>query len=73
MNLGELKNIINVLPDDMPFALLDISTDEDHMCNYPLEEKDFEVLDYCEDVEEGNITGKALYLCFKNKMNDNPI
>lgn len=72
MNIKELKEVIADLPDDMPVGLLDLTTDDFHNCNYGLKKEDLTVGDYVK--EEGDeVSGKALYLCFENKLNENPI
>jgi hypothetical protein len=73
MNLGEFRKLTAHLPDEMPFQLLDISTDDDHSSNYAITEENISVSDYTEDLDEGEVTGKALYICFENILNPNPL
>lgn len=72
MTIGELREVIKDLPDDMPFALIDLSTDNYTDCNYPLSKASFEIMDYMEE-EDGEPVGKALFIVFENKLNEDPI
>ncbi len=74
MTVGELRTIIKGLPKDMPVGLLDLSTDDAYSMSYMLKKEDFEIQDYYEDAETDNEPmGKALFICFDNKLNENPI
>jgi hypothetical protein len=72
MTIKQLKDIIKDLPDDMPFALIDLTTDDFNDCNYPLKKESFEIMDWTEE-EDGDPKGKALFIVFENKLNPNPI
>lgn len=72
MNIKELKELIKDLPDDMPFGLLDLSTDDTDLMNYSVYKSSFDTVDWME--QDGvEPEGKAFVLCFINKMNENPI
>lgn len=77
MNIRELKELIKDLPDNMPFGLIDGTTDDTDDMNYSVSKKDFIVEDcYDNDSESetyGEIKGKMLFLYFENKLNENPI
>lgn len=69
---------LNNLPDEMPVGLLDISTDDTEDMNYSLTDNSFEIENYYseEDVQTENYgkpRGKMLFICFKNKLNENPL
>lgn len=69
-SLKDLKEFIKDLPDDMPVGLLDLTTDDFDLMNSKIE--DIIIEDYV--IEEGGETeGKALFICFENKFNENPI
>jgi hypothetical protein len=72
MNIKELKEIIQELPDEMPVGLLDYTTDDFYDCNYNLKKEDFFIEDYVFD-EDSEILGKMLFIGFENKLNENPI
>lgn len=76
----DLKNFLklNNLPDEMPVGLLDISTDDTDDMNYSLSDNSFEIEDYYSEEDENNNDygkprGKMLFICFKNKLNENPL
>jgi len=73
MDIKELKEFIKNLPDEMPVQLLDMTTDDGNESNYGINTEDLIVDDYVK--EEGDIkaVGKMLYICFENKINENPI
>jgi len=72
MNIKELKEIIKDLPDEMPFGLWDSTTDNFSDLNYSVSKDDFMIEDYVKE-EYGEPKGKMLFLCFENKLNENPI
>jgi hypothetical protein len=72
MNIKQLKELIKDLPDDMPVGLWDITTDDFTDLNYSLTKESFMVEDYVEE-ENGDIKGQMLFICFENKLNENPI
>ena len=72
MTILELKNIIKDLPDDMPVGLLDETTDGFFDRNYALTDENFQI-DECVAEEDGEVVGKMLFICFENKLNENPI
>lgn len=78
MKIKDLKKIIQDLPDEMPFGLIDSTTDDTYNMNYSLTEEDFEVDDYYDNDDEntenyGVPKGKMLFIYFENKLNENPI
>jgi hypothetical protein len=73
MTLGEFRKLTQDLPDDMPFQLLDITTDDDYASNYAIKEENVSVSDYTADLDEGEVAGKAIYICFENKLNPNSL
>lgn len=72
MNIKDLKDFIKDLPDEMPFGLMDLTTDDFHDGNYSISEEDLIIEDYVKE-EEGEVQGKMLFLTFENKLNENPI
>lgn len=72
MNVKELKERLGVLPDDMPVLLLDWTTDDPYASSYSIADDNIGVHDYL-DEEDGEVLGKALWIGFKNKLNENPI
>jgi len=74
MKIKDLKEIIKDLPDDMPFILFDISTDDTYKGNYKIDKDNFEVMDLTTDVDDSDAPlVKGLALCFENNMNENLI
>ncbi len=73
MKIKDLKELIKDLPDDMPFNLIDMSTDDFTDGNYAISKDSFMIEDYV--LEEGDMepAGKALFLTFTNHLNENPI
>lgn len=74
MNIKDLKEIIKDLPDEMPFILFDLSTDDPYVGNYKIDKENFEVLDLTRGIDDHESPFvEGLALCFKNNMNPNPI
>ena len=74
MTVKELKLKIENLPDDMMVGLLDVTTDDRDDMNYFIADQDVFVDDcWKEDNESGEPDGKMLFICFANKLNENPI
>ena len=74
MNVKELKQKLENLPDEMMVGLLDITTDDRDDMNYFISDEDVFVDDcYKEDNETGEPDGKMLFIAFENVLNDNPI
>lgn len=74
MTIKKLKEIIKDLPDDMPFILFDISTDDPYEGNYSLGEENFEVIDLSTDIDDVDAPMiQGLALCFENNLNENSI
>lgn len=78
MKIKDLKKIIQDLPDDMPFGLIDSTTDDTDDMNYSLSEENFQVEDCYDPEDEGTDNygvpkGKMLFIFFENKLNENPI
>jgi hypothetical protein len=75
--VGDFKRKFAKLPEDMPVILLDTSTDDSDDMNYHFTNQEIEVDDYyrfdTEDYLEGKPVGKALFLYFDNKLNEDPI
>lgn len=72
--VGDLKKYLKDLPDDMPVILLDTSTDSVEHANYALFDDDVYIDDYyIEDAEDDTPAGKAVFICFENMLNDDPI
>jgi len=74
--VGDFRHYFDGLPDDMPVILLDVSTDDED-CNYHFTNEEIEINDYyilgSDDALEGIPAGKAVYLHFDNRLNENPI
>jgi hypothetical protein len=68
MNIGELKNFIKDLPDQMPVRLVDLSTDDYDDGNYKIQNSNLSIEDFVTD-PEGETKGKMLIISFKNKLN----
>jgi hypothetical protein len=68
MNIGELKNFIKDLPEEMPVGLFDLSTDDYDYGNYKIENSNLSIEDFVTD-PEGETKGKMLIISFKNKLN----
>jgi len=74
MNVKELKQKLENLPDDMKVGLLDATTDDRDDMNYFISDEDVFVEDcWKEDNETGEPDGKMLFISFENKLNENPI
>ena len=74
MNVKELKQKLENLPDEMMVGLLDTTTDDRDDMNYFISDEDVFVDDcYKEDNETGKPDGKMLFIAFENKLNENPI
>jgi hypothetical protein len=75
--VGDFKRMFADLPDDMPVILLDSTTDNTDDMNYHFTNQEIDVDDYynngSEEALEGIPAGKALFLYFDNKLNENPI
>lgn len=67
----DLKGIIKDLPDDMPVALLDTSTDDFYDSTYTLSREDFEIDDWIKEEDQEEPSGVALFITFDNKLNPN--
>ena len=72
MNIAELKEIIADLPDDMPVYLLDVTVD-DQNGSYDIEEDEIGVGEGTAEDDDDEIIGKALWINFDNRLNENPI
>lgn len=70
MNIKELKELIQCLPDEMTFGLLDLSTDDELEMNYHISKDSFDVIDCYADEEEEFPSRKALFLCFNNNLRE---
>lgn len=68
--IAELKELIKDLPNDMPFSILDLSTDDETEMNYSISKEDFEVIDCYEDDDYDNPPTKALFLTFENHLRE---
>lgn len=74
MNVKELKQKLENLPDDMMVGLLDSTTDDRDDMNYSIGHSDVFVEDcFHEDNETGEPDGKMLFILFENKLNEDPI
>ena len=80
MNIGQLKKWLeaNNVPDNMPFILIDSTTDNTDDMNYFISEDELSIEDIYNPEDEGTDNygipvGKAVMLYFKNKLNENPI
>ena len=74
MNVKELKQKLENLPDEMMVGLLDTTTDDRDDMNYFISDEDVFIDDcYKEDNETGESDGKMLFIAFENVLNDNPI
>ncbi|MEM7487260.1 MAG: hypothetical protein AAF348_18785 [Bacteroidota bacterium] len=73
MKVKELKKYLEKLDDEMPVGLLDLTTDDETYMNYSLREEDLDVNDYWTDNSYPEPKGKMLFICFENKLNENPI
>jgi len=77
MKLGEFRKITEDLPDDMPFGLIDATTDDTDNMNYAITPDMVEVGD-CYDNDEDSETygqpkGQMLFITFENQLNENSI
>gem|GEM_PF-3129597 len=72
MNIGELKNFIKELPDEMPVGLVDLTTDDYDDGNYKIENSSLSIEDFVTE-PEGETKGKMLIISFENKLNPSPI
>ena len=70
MTIKDIKELIQDLPDDMPFSILDLSTDDETEMNYHISKDNFDVMDCYSDEEEEFPTHKALFLCFENNLRE---
>lgn len=74
MKIKDLKEIIKDLPDEMPFVLVDISTDDPYEGNYSIHKDSFEQIELTTDVEDLDAPKvQGLALTFKNNMNEKPL
>ena len=74
MNVKELKEKLENLPDDMMVGLLDTTTDDRYDMTYFISDEDVFVDDcYKEDNENGEPDGKMIFISFENKLNEDPI
>ena len=74
MNVKELKQKLENLPDDMMVGLLDSTTDDRDDMNYFISEEDIFIEDcWLPDNEDGEPDCKMLFISFENKLNENPI
>ena len=62
----DLKGLIENLPEEMPVALIDSTTDDELESTYQINQNNFEVL-AIESYPEGEPKGNALFIVFKNK------
>lgn len=75
----DLKEFLerNDIPDDMPIGILDTSTDDEDCMTYPLSDDSLMVEDSLDnDIDSetyGEVEGKVLFICFDNKLNENPV
>ncbi|MFN8834456.1 MAG: hypothetical protein ACK50Z_04330 [Betaproteobacteria bacterium] len=72
IDIGELKNFIKDLPDEMPVGLVDLTTDDYDDGNYKIESSSLSIEDFVTE-PEGETKGKMLIISFKNKLNPAPI
>lgn len=73
MKVIDLKNLLSRYDDNMSINLLDLSTDNETDMNYTISEDDIEELDIYTNEDDDQILGTALFICFDNKLNENPI
>lgn len=74
MNVKELKEIIEDLPDGMPVQLLDYTTDDDNDCNYHINKEDVCVVNGISDVDDpDSVRMNFVAIQFENKLNPNPL
>lgn len=74
MNVKELKQYLNELPDEMPVGILDLTTDDTYAANYPVNKKIMHIGDYVDfEADENEVKGQMLFLTFENSLNENPI
>lgn len=75
--VGDFKRMFERLPDNMPVILLDVTTDSTDDMNYHFTNQEIAIDDYyindSEEALEGIPAGKALFLYFDNRLNENPI
>jgi len=72
MKVKDLKAILETLPDDMPVALLDISTDSNTNVTYPITRGSIITKEFFLH-PGGPVVGEALFMAFKNRLNPNPV
>lgn len=74
MTVKKLKEIMADLPDDMPVQLLDSTTDDDHACNYHIDDEDVFVVEGVKDLDDPESEKlEFLAIQFENKLNENPV
>jgi len=75
MTVGEFKKYLedNNVEDSMPMGIFDITTDDVHDSNYPIEKENLSIQQAVDLDDPSEIVGEILLFVFENKLNQNPI
>lgn len=71
MTNAELKAILSTFPDDYPVVLIDLTTDDELECTYTIEKSSVGEEDLIQGWSEKQV--KGIGICFRNRLNENPI
>ena len=75
MKVKRLIEILSDFPPDAPIGLVDLTTDDEYLSSYPINDENIELTKVI--VNESNLDDENLIdgviISFENKLNENPI